>query len=95
MSYSIVLHPDAESEIDDAAEWYRKDNEQAAIAFLEAVDRAIERISQNPLQFPIRSAPLRHAIVTGFPYFLLFRLEAPGVLVTTCVHFSRDPRHWR
>lgn len=95
MSYSIVLRPRAERAIEKAADWYRKDSERACDAFLVAVADAVGRIAQNPLQFPRRSSRLRHAIVTGFPYFLLFRVEASEVLVTTCVHFRRDPRPWR
>jgi plasmid stabilization system protein ParE len=95
MSYRIVLRPKAERAIDRAAAWYHKDNPRAAKAFLLAVDACIRRIADDPAHFPIVRNELRRAIVTGFPYSLLFRMTDSEVVITTCVHFSRHPRHWR
>lgn len=95
MSYGIVLRPRAERAIDKAAGWYRKNDARIATAFLFAVDHAIGRVEENPFQFPVRDGKLRHAIVGGYPYSLLYFVNEPDVVVTNCVHFSRHPRHWR
>lgn len=91
MSYAIVLRPRAERAIEKAAGWYRKDSAGIASTFLRAVDHTIERVAENPYQFPVRSGQLRHAMVTGFPYSLLYLVAESSVVVTNCVHFRRHP----
>lgn len=95
MRYALDLRPEAQSEIDEAADWYHRDSARAADAFLDAVDDALARVRENPFQFPVRSGPVRYAIVTGFPYSLLFQVGGTQIVVTTCIHFRRDPGHWR
>lgn len=93
MSYEIVLRPKAERAIDRAAGWYDRRNPNAARAFLDAVEALLERISENPLQFPIVRGKLHRAVVVPFPYSLVFRMAESQVVITTCVHFRRHPRH--
>jgi plasmid stabilization system protein ParE len=93
MSYEIVLRLKAERAIDRAAGWYDRRNPNAARAFLAAVDALLEKIAENPLQFPIVRGKLHRAVVMPFPYSLVFRLAGPQVVITTCVHFRRHPRH--
>ena len=95
MSHTIVLRPKAEKAIDRAAGWYEARNPRASRTFLDAIDTALEKVAENPHQFPLIKRNLHRAIVTGFPYSLLFRTTDVEVVVTTCVHFRRHPRHWR
>lgn len=48
MSYEIVLRAKAERAIQRAAAWYRNRNPVAAMAFLMAVRRSIQKIAANP-----------------------------------------------
>ena len=95
MSHSIVLRPRAEKAIDRAGGWYEDRNPRAARAFLDAIEVVLEKVAENPYQFPLIRRNLHRAFVSGFPYSLLFRLTESDVLVTNCVHFRRHPRHWR
>lgn len=94
MSHAIVLRPKAEKAIDRAAGWYEARNPRASRAFLDAIDVALKKVEENPHQFPLIKRKLHRAIVSGFPYSLLFRLTETEAVVTTCVHFRRHPRHW-
>jgi plasmid stabilization system protein ParE len=95
MTYTVVLRQRAEKAIDRAAGWYEDRNPHAARAFLDAIDAALAKIVQNPQQFAMLKHKLRRAIVTGFPYSVLFRVVGTELIVTNCVHFRRHPRHWR
>ena len=55
----------------------------------------MEKLADNPHQFPPIRRDLHRAVVSGFPYSILFRLAETEVVVTNCVHFRRHPRHWR
>jgi plasmid stabilization system protein ParE len=95
VSYTIVLRPRAEKAIDRAAGWYEVRNLAASRAFLDAIDAVLGKVAENPHQFPQIKRKLHRAIISGFPYSLLFRLTETEAVVTTCVHFRRHPRHWR
>jgi plasmid stabilization system protein ParE len=94
VSYSIALRVKAEKAIDRAAGWYHRRNPDAARAFLDAVDSTLQRVAENPHQFPRMGPKLRRAAITGFPYSLLFKARETEVLVTMCAHFRRDPKRW-
>jgi plasmid stabilization system protein ParE len=74
VSHTIVLRPKAEKAIDRAAGWYEARNPRASRTFLDAIDVALEKVAENPHQFPLIKRNLHRAIVTGFPYSLLFRM---------------------
>lgn len=59
------------------------------------MDTGIQKVSKRPESYPIVKGKLRRAIITGFPHPLLFRLTDSEIVITTCVHFRRHPRHWR
>jgi len=44
----IDVHPEAVAEARAAAQWYRERSALAADAFLAELDRAVERITENP-----------------------------------------------
>ncbi len=48
----IDVHPDAVAEARAAAQWYGERSTLAADAFLAELDRAVERISENPERYP-------------------------------------------
>ena len=63
--------------------------------FREAIDALTERMSTNPLQFPIVFKNVRRALLRRFPYSLFFVVEGDTLLVIACFHASRDPAQWQ
>ena len=94
MSYTIVLRPRAEKAIERTTDGYDRKNPRAARAFMDAIDVTLGKIAENPYQLPQIRRNLHRAIVTGFPYSLPFRLNETEALITTCVHFRRNPARW-
>jgi len=47
-SLKIDIHPEAVAEARAAFQWYRERSDQAADARLAELDRAVERIAENP-----------------------------------------------
>ncbi len=44
----VRIHPHAQKELDAAIAWYEDECEHLGIEFFDEVDRAIDRIIQNP-----------------------------------------------
>jgi len=51
-SRQVDLHPEAVAEAQAAAQWYRERSVSAAHAFLTELDRAIEKIAEDPGIWP-------------------------------------------
>jgi toxin ParE1/3/4 len=71
----------AEAELADAARWYKGQSLEAATRFLDEYERLLERLGENPLQFPRLRGELRRAGFRGFPYGLIYRIVLDEVEV--------------
>ena len=80
----------------DAQDWYESESCGLGNRSRAAVKAAIERMSTNPRQFPVIYKTVRRALLSRFPYALMFVVEADDSLtVIACFHGSRDPAHWQ
>lgn len=93
--YSVVLHPLAEKDLEEALVWY--ENQQSGIGFemLREFDLAIEFLKENPLSFPIRYSDKRICKVSKrFPYFIHYSIIENTVQIKAVFHGKRDPKYW-
>ncbi|MBI5493957.1 MAG: type II toxin-antitoxin system RelE/ParE family toxin [Deltaproteobacteria bacterium] len=92
-------HPDTKEEITEAAAWYAAKREGLGAAFVDAVQAAAHAISVNPLRFsPLGHAPPdaqpRRALVSGFPYLVIYEVRTDHVLIVAVAHERRRPGYW-
>lgn len=80
----------------DALDWYEKEVPGLGRRFLAEVETAVERMRDNPQQFPAVYKNVRRALLRHFPYMLMFLIKADDSLtVIACFHGSRDPVRWQ
>src|SRR5690349_8946961 len=91
----LEIRPRAEREIQEAAQWYQHQSPGLGPAFLEVVEHALDRIAENPLQFPIVYRDARRALLRQFPYGVFFRIRPSAIRILAIVHLSRDPAIWQ
>jgi plasmid stabilization system protein ParE len=91
----VIFTRDAQSDIVAAQDWYEAQASGLGARFREELGRAVQRIADNPLQFPEVYRDIRRALVNRFPYALFFVVAADAVTVIACFHSSRDPHDWR
>lgn len=88
----ISLHPAAEDEIEEAAAFYEKTGSPALAARFVA---EFKRVSQLLLEFPgigsPRSRGRRGFSMSMFPYTVIYRANAVGIMVLVVKHDSRRP----
>jgi toxin ParE1/3/4 len=95
-SLPVIFTPLAQVELANAQDWYAVRSEHTARRFREAVGGVVERLRQNPPQFPFVRSDVRRALVGHhFPYALFFRTTTASIVVVACFHLSRDPRQWQ
>ncbi len=85
----------AEAELTDAALWYDRQAPGSATHFLAEYERLLDRLCENPQQFPTLRGGLRRAGFQRFPYSLIYRILPGEIEVLSCFHGRRDPLRWR
>ena len=95
MNRLLVLEPEAEAEIFNAADWYEKRNSLTCAAFLRAIDRALYQIQDHPEQYQVVYHEVRRALVDGFPYAIFYKVTDREIIIVSCFHTSRNPSAWR
>jgi plasmid stabilization system protein ParE len=94
--HPVVFTLAARAELIDAQDWYENEVVGLGQHFRAAVDAVIQRISDNPRQFPVIYKSIRRGLLRRFPYALMFVISADGSLtVLACFNGSRDPAHWQ
>jgi len=93
--HSVRFTQIAREELIEAQDWYEGEAPGLGRRFREAIDALTERMSANPLQFPMVFKNARRALLRRFPYSLFFVIDDDTLLVIACFHASRDPSHWR
>ena len=97
MSYRLRIRLAAEADVAEAAQWYDQRQVGLGEKFVREVDRAIARVVENPLAFPVilRRHEVRRALTERFPFRIFFSLKNEAVVVHAVLHGHRDDRHWK
>lgn len=90
-----IFTPAARAEILEAQDWYETQQAGLGVRFRGQLEMAVNRMTENPYQFPAVFQDVHRARLRKFPYSLFFRIEAAVLVVIACFHGSRDPQYWQ
>jgi toxin ParE1/3/4 len=91
----IDVHPEAVAEAQAAVQWYREKSPSAADAFLAELDRAVERIAENPGMYPHYVRGTRRYLLQRFPFYLVYHQVAGKLQIVAIAHGRRKPGYWK
>jgi toxin ParE1/3/4 len=90
------LHPGAQEDLREAAEFYR---EQAGVALAQAFLAEFERSVNLVLRYPAVGALWRNGtrrlVTRRFPFSLIYTAVGDQIRILAVAHHSRRPRYWR
>ena len=95
MRQRLILRPEAEKDIAEAAEWYDRQRAGLSLQFREALDNTFALIEENPRLHAQVYRDLRRALVRRFPYGVFYVTRAEELVVVAVLHTARNPRLWR
>jgi len=95
MSAPIVFRRVARFEFDEAADWYERRQAGLGPRFVAAVQRVLDRITEQSDFYPVVHSDVREALVQRFPFCIYYRESADQILVLAVFHSSRDPSVWQ
>jgi plasmid stabilization system protein ParE len=91
----VRFHPDAESEMIEAAAYYEAQQPGLGRRFLVSVQDSVNRVVADPQLYSIVEMDVRRCLTKTFPFGVLFR-ERPGEIVIVAVmHLRRQPGYWK
>lgn len=99
MKWRVVIRPEVEQDVAEAAKWYEERQTGLGAQFVEEVIRVWDSLSENPL-LPARRHPrknIRWRYPERFPYRIIYEvLDAEKtVVVAAVIHAARHERHWQ
>ncbi|MFL6195129.1 MAG: type II toxin-antitoxin system RelE/ParE family toxin [Thermoanaerobaculia bacterium] len=94
-TYDLVIRPEADVELAEAARWYEERRSGLGGEFLDSFLAVSDWLRQNPYLYALVVVEARRALLPGFPYSVLYEIHGDEVVVLACFHESRDPEEWR
>ena len=99
MSWTVVVRPEVEQDVAEAAAWYESQQEGLGTEFREEVIRVFDALAVNPLIYCKRHPrkEIRWRYPERFPYRVIYEVEEAEkiIVVGTVLHAARHDRHWR
>ena len=95
MNFSLVFHPDVESDVDEAYSWYERQRAGLGEDFLATIDEILLRVRSLPLAHPTIYRNVRRAAPKRFPYGVFYRIHSERIEVVAIQHGRQDARRWK
>jgi toxin ParE1/3/4 len=89
------LHPDALSEYEAAALYYKDLRAGLELRFIECVENAIVRIIETPEAWRRFDGEVRRCLTHVFPYAVLYTIEPDHIYIVGVMQCRREPGYWR
>jgi toxin ParE1/3/4 len=98
VSTPVQFGPEATSELEDAVRWYEQQHAGLGLAFLTAVDDAVESIARWPRAGApvagLETLDIRRVPVSRFPYHVAYLVTEEQIDVLAIAHDRRRPLYW-
>lgn len=91
----VRLVDEAEDDLREARQWYRRQQPELASRFVAAVTAGLHLIEAYPEAQPFIHGPLRRLLWHRCPYALFYFVDTDVIVVTGCFHTARDPSVWQ
>jgi hypothetical protein len=92
---NYFFHPEAETEFIDAIAYYEEYEEGLGYDFAAEVYFTLERITTHPKAWPYMEEGIRRALVSRFPYGILYAEHNHEIYIAAIMHLHREPGYWK
>lgn len=96
---TLRLELEAVEEMEEAAEWYEERRPGLARHFLDEIEQLQGRIVERPASYPRLDVPssdlvIRRALLSRFPYAVVFLDREDEIRILAIAHTKRRPGYW-
>jgi plasmid stabilization system protein ParE len=89
------LLPAAQTEIEEAEEYYERERPGLGTKFATAVRTSVREAAAHPTFNSPLAPNIRFCRVKKFPYLVIYTIEEQGILVIAVAHQRREPGYWK
>lgn len=91
----IVIHADAQKEIDETFAYYEGKRDGLGYDFVEEIERCTNQIQRSPkLAIKVTDTDYRRSITKRFPYLIFYRETDDDIRIIAIAHSKRKPGYW-
>ena len=90
-----MIRPEAESDIEDAYNWYESQRKGLGEDFLLCIEEALSRASRNPAIYSVVYKEVRRVLIRRFPFGVFFIDGETKISVLAVLHARRNPKTWK
>ena len=91
---SVRLRLEAELEIEDAFERYRRESPRIAQRFLNEITESFKKIQKNPRLYPPYTKNTRRRVLGSFPFSVIYQEKEESILIVAIAHAKRREGYW-
>ena len=97
MNLRLIVRPEAEADILEAALCYESREPGLGLEVTAEIHAAIDRALENPMAYLLlRKYPhVRRVLARRFPYRIFYTVKSDVLVVFAILHAPRDERYWQ
>ncbi len=92
---NLIYDPTVLVEIREAAAYYESCRLDLGKAFLDAIEKDIQKLAANPLHYRKIGGSFRRCLVNRFPYGIIYCIEGDSIYIAAVMHLKREPDYWK
>lgn len=85
----------AQSELDDAIDYYDEQQPELGFEFAEEVEQALERINHYPDAWSSLTSRVRRCLLNRFPYSVIYEVRSERLIIVAIQNQRQKPESWR
>lgn len=89
------FHPEAETEFNDAIDYYEESQEDLGLEFAKEVYAAIHRIIDYPSAWQLMTKTTRRCFTNRFPFGVIYTEAGGEIIIITVIHLRKKPNYWK
>jgi plasmid stabilization system protein ParE len=91
----IIILDDGEDDLVEAYNWYESKEFGLGHRFLSSVHEGLTLIRQHPEIFPVCASEFRRALISKFPFEIIYEKEGDRIVVYSVFNCSQNPQKWQ
>ena len=91
MKFEIEIKQEAREDIADIFLWYEEHQVHLGYRFLDVFEERIAFLQKDPQVYSKKYKTFRQALVSKFPYLIIFEISGNIIIVFAVIHAKRKP----
>ena len=92
---TFAFHPDAETELQQAINYYEGVRSGLGFDFATEIHAAIKRAVSLPEAWAVIDGDVRRSLVSRFPFGILYSIEPSNIYILAVMNLHRKPNYWQ